>query len=124
MKDFIIAMDNYFTLPNVISTLRELGIGIVGTARFRRNWPPSKLKEIKQEAVNFNSFHYLWDEFGTLCARWMDNGLVFCVSTVHKVGPMVKRNRKRPRVTVKKQESCEQSMGQRSNKRHLHTFAH
>ena len=36
---------------------------------------------------------------GTMCARWMDNGLVFCVSTLHKVGNEIKRKRKRPRVT-------------------------
>ena len=40
------------------------------------------------------------DEFGTLIARWMDNGLVFCVSTIHKPGQIVKRRRKRPRVTA------------------------
>ena len=34
MKNFCIAIDNYFTLPGAISKLRELGIGIVGTARF------------------------------------------------------------------------------------------
>ena len=31
---FIVAMDNYFTLPQVISALRKKGIGVVGTSRF------------------------------------------------------------------------------------------
>ena len=33
MKNFCIAMDNYFTLPKLIKKLRDLGIGIVGTSR-------------------------------------------------------------------------------------------
>ena len=37
MDRFCIAMDNYFTLPKVIATLREKGIGVVGTARFKVN---------------------------------------------------------------------------------------
>ena len=41
MDKFCLAMDNYFTLPKVLKALREAGIGIVGTARFRgHGWPP------------------------------------------------------------------------------------
>ena len=39
------------------------------------------------------------DAHGTLTSRWMDNGLVFCVSTIHKPGEIIKRTRKRPRKT-------------------------
>ena len=46
------------------------------------------------------------DEHGTLLGRWIDNGLVFCVSTLHKPGKMIKRKRKRPRVA-------------KNNKRHV-----
>ena len=116
MKNFCIAMDNYFTLPGAISKLRELGIGIVGTARFRRNWPPTKLKEIKQENSNFNDFYYQYDEFGTLCARWMDNGLVFCVSTIHKVGGTVKTCRKRPHIMCKNSNHVKKVWGDDSKK--------
>ena len=35
--NYIIAMDNYFSLPKAISRLRELGIGMVGTSRFKSN---------------------------------------------------------------------------------------
>ena len=37
---FIIAMDNYFTRPKVIAALRDLGIGIVGTAKYQHGCPP------------------------------------------------------------------------------------
>ena len=85
-------MDNYFTFPKVIYALRQAGIGIVRTARFRRkSWPPKELRALTKEKANFNDFYYTVDEFGTMCARWMDNGLVFCVSTLHKIGNEIKR---------------------------------
>ena len=87
-------------LTKVIHPLRQAGIGIVGTARFRgKSWPPRELRALTKEKANFNDFFYTVDEFGTMCARWMDNGLVFCVSTLHKIGNEIKRKRKRPRVT-------------------------
>eukprot|EP00957_Ditylum_brightwellii_P000678 53432-Ditylum_brightwellii.AAC.1 len=36
MDKFCMAMDNYFTLPQVIKRLREKVIGVVGTARMRK----------------------------------------------------------------------------------------
>ena len=52
---------------------------------------------------------WIVDEHETLVARWMDNGLVFCVSTMPKVGAMIKRSQKRTRVT-------------KLNKRHVNTI--
>ena len=101
MRLFCLAMDNYFTMPKVISALRKKGIGVVGTSRFQVNWPPNVLKNIQQPDANFNDFYYCVDEYGTLIARWMDNGLVFVVSTLHHVGNIIKRARKRPRKTIK-----------------------
>ena len=40
--NFVIAMDNYFSLPRVIKALRDKGIGIVGTAKYQRAWPPTE----------------------------------------------------------------------------------
>ena len=100
MKKFVVAMDNYFTLPRVMKKLRELDVGVVGTARFKRSWPPKQLKELTIDQVNFNEFHYCIDEHGTLLGRWMDNSLVFCVSTVHKIGNVIKQMRKRPRLNT------------------------
>ena len=100
MSKFVIAMDNYFTLPNVMKKLREFDIGVVGTSHFKRNWPPKEMRNINVDEVNFNEFHYCYDEHGTLLGRWMDNSLVFCVSTVHRIGNVIKRMRKRPRYTT------------------------
>lgn len=98
-EKFVITMDNYFTFPKVIKALRDLDIGVLGTSRFRKTWPPRRLKNVNKEKANFNEFYWTIDEFGTLIARWMDNGMVFVVSTVHQVGKMIKRLRKRPRKT-------------------------
>ena len=100
MGTFCLAMDNYFTLPKVIAALREMGVGIVGTARYRsKAWPPNELKAISKESAKFNQFYWTIDEYGTLLARWMDNGMVFCCSTIHRAGNKIKRMRKRPRKT-------------------------
>ncbi len=95
---YCIAMDNYFTLPKIMPLLREKGIGVFGTSRFKKNWPPNNLREIEIGQANFNDFYHLTDQHGTLLARWMDNGLVYCVSTIHKPGQMVKKLRKKYRV--------------------------
>ena len=111
MTNFCLAMDNYFTLPKVIKSLREKGVGVVGNARFRRNWPPASLRKITLTDAKFNDFFYCVDEHGTLCARWMDNGLVFCVSTMHRVGKIVQRMRRRPRITVNNKAHLESVWG-------------
>mmetsp|Transcript_1985 Transcript_1985/g.2830 ORF Transcript_1985/g.2830 Transcript_1985/m.2830 type:complete len:213 (+) Transcript_1985:449-1087(+) len=70
LNKFCLAMDNYFTLPCVIKTLRNKEIGIVGTARYRgRSCPPQMLKDVSQDDANFNDFYWTVDEFGTLVAR-------------------------------------------------------
>ena len=48
MSTFCIAMDNYFTLPGVMKALRDKHIGVVGTARFKKSWPPKELKVIEK----------------------------------------------------------------------------
>ena len=41
MGTFYLAMYNYLTLPKVIVALREMGIGIVGTAMYQsKAWHP------------------------------------------------------------------------------------
>eukprot|EP00957_Ditylum_brightwellii_P096204 7328626-Ditylum_brightwellii.AAC.1 len=82
-------MDNYFTLPHVIKYLRKNGIGVVGTVRMRKGWPPPGLHNIQARNCDFNEFRYLIVEHGTLVAQWMDNGLVLLVSTIHHVGKHV-----------------------------------
>ena len=84
MKYFCLALDNYFTLPKAIFALREQNIGVIGTARRRRNWPPSEIASIEQNSATLNDFYYCVDQYGTLVVKWMDNGLVLLVSTLHK----------------------------------------
>eukprot|EP00957_Ditylum_brightwellii_P175492 13361515-Ditylum_brightwellii.AAC.1 len=93
-------MDNYFTLPRVIHALREMGVGVVGTSHFRKGWPPKNLCAITQQQAKFNNFYWCIDDYGMLLGRWLDNGMVFCVSTAPKVGGMVERAIRRPRITV------------------------
>ena len=85
----------WITLPRAINALREKGMGVVGTARFRLGWPPKKLRAVNQTEVIFNDFYFCYDKFGNLVSRWMDNVLAFCVSKIYKVGETVKRLRKK-----------------------------
>ena len=56
MDKFCIAMDNYFTLPKLIKKLRDLQIGVVGTSRFKKNWPPGILRNYdKKEPRRYES---------------------------------------------------------------------
>ena len=48
-QEFIIEMDNYFTLEKPIKCLRDWKIGFVGTARFRFNWPQKELKNLLED---------------------------------------------------------------------------
>eukprot|EP00957_Ditylum_brightwellii_P023672 1786355-Ditylum_brightwellii.AAC.1 len=66
MDKFCMAMDNYFTLPQVIKRLREKGIGVVGMAMMKKGWPPQALRKTKQNECIFNDFRYLVDDNGTL----------------------------------------------------------
>ena len=116
-NNFVITMDNYFTLPKVIKELRAQGIGVVGTAKYQRAWPPVKLKNIEDKSACFNQFFWTVDEHGTLVARWMDNGMVLCVSTVHSVGKMVEKNRRKPRKTLKNQTHVDAVWGSEGKKK-------
>jgi len=104
-------MDNYFTVPSVMKHLRDKGIGVVGTARARRGWPPSALQKVEQKNCDFNEFRYLIDDDGTLIAKWMDNGLVLLVSTLHAVGHSIKVDRRKPRMTLKNKKHVEAVWG-------------
>eukprot|EP00957_Ditylum_brightwellii_P048076 3650217-Ditylum_brightwellii.AAC.1 len=101
MEKFCLAMDNYFTVPSAMKYLRDKGIGVVGTARARRGWPPSALQKVEQKECDFDEFRYLIDNDGTLIAKWMVNGLVLLVSTLHAVGNSIKVNRRKPHTTLK-----------------------
>eukprot|EP00957_Ditylum_brightwellii_P053667 4066425-Ditylum_brightwellii.AAC.1 len=59
---FCLAMDNYFTLPQVVKHLKDNDIGIVGTTRMRKRWPPPAWQKIQQKDCNFNEIRYLIDD--------------------------------------------------------------
>eukprot|EP00957_Ditylum_brightwellii_P141086 10748815-Ditylum_brightwellii.AAC.1 len=77
MDKFCLAMDNYFTLPHLISCLRKNRIGIVGANYdMRKGWLPPALWKTQARDCDFNDFRYFVDENGALVAQWMDNELV------------------------------------------------
>ena len=114
--DFVIAMDNYFTRPKAIYELRKLNIGIVGTAQYQRAWPPEALKKVDDKKCDFNDFFWTVDDYGTLVARWMDNGMVFCTSTIHRPGKSVERCRRKPRKTKKNEKHVDKIWGKEGRK--------
>ena len=58
-------------------------IAVVGTARFRMGWPSGEIKEIKKDETMFNTCYHTIDKNGILLTRWMDNNLVFMVSSTY-----------------------------------------
>ena len=114
-QTFIVAMDNYFSLPKVIAKLREMGVGMVGTSRPKSNWPPKELKVIDSEKANFNEFYWLVDDYGTLVARWKDNGMVLCCSTIHSIGNTILRLRKKPRPTLTNKSHVKEVWGDKGS---------
>ena len=53
-------MDNYFTVPDSITGIRDEGIGMVGTDHSSRYWTPSSIRNIDYE--RFNTLYYLDDK--------------------------------------------------------------
>eukprot|EP00957_Ditylum_brightwellii_P184742 14070711-Ditylum_brightwellii.AAC.1 len=107
MSTFVIAMDNHFDLPMVFGSLCHKGIGVVETARYRgQNCPPKEFKNVSKEDASWNDFYWTVDEYKSLVGRWMDNGMVFIVSAIHKVGETIKRLRKYPQKIQQQSETC------------------
>eukprot|EP00957_Ditylum_brightwellii_P028888 2182393-Ditylum_brightwellii.AAC.1 len=91
--------------------LRDKGIGVEGTARAKRGWPPPALQKVQKKECDFNEFRYLIDDDSTLIVKWMDNGLVLLVSTLHVVGNSIKVNRRKPCITLKNKAHVEKVWG-------------
>ena len=94
-RNYVIAMDNYFTRPNVLTSLTEIGIGCVGTARYARGWPPMELKSIQDD--RFNTVYTIVDKGQFMICRWIDNNQVTMVTNVHTCDESITRTRRRPR---------------------------
>ena len=94
---YSVGMDNYFTFAKVLKSMRDVGVGCVGTARARRGWPPKEFKDITDD--RFNTWYLLKEEHQLTC-RWVDNNIVTMVSTVHNGYEKIKKTRRRPRPTA------------------------
>lgn len=90
-----LAMDNYFTQPAVIEMCRSKYVGVIGTARRQRNWPPREYKRIDDK--RFNTAYLMEDKRNFLMMRWVDNDVVDMVTTIHDGYSTVLKLRKRPR---------------------------
>jgi hypothetical protein len=95
---YVVGMDNYFTYAKIIKGMRDLGVGCIGTARYKRAWPPKEMRDIKDE--RFNTLYLMNDEKEFLIGRWIDNNVVTMVSSVHTGQETIQRERKKPRVTA------------------------
>ena len=82
-------MDNHFTLK-IMATLQQFIIEVVGTEIFCPWWPGKNAKKIGDRQINFNEIFWSVDSFGTLLLVWMDNAIVFLVTTVHYVMDVLK----------------------------------
>ena len=107
---FVITADNYFIYPKILKAFRDRGIGMFGTARAKRNWPPAELKEEKLSGL-FNHLYYSVDAFNNICCRWLDNSYVLMSSTVHRCVANVERKRRRPRENAKNKGHLEKVFG-------------
>ena len=94
-------MDNYFTQPVVVAMTRRLNVGLVGTARRQRGWPPQEYKDVVDWC--YNTLYKIPcekdDQKYMFLLRWIDNGVVYMVSTVHTGQETIVKRRRKPRET-------------------------
>ena len=78
-------MDYYFILSKVMTTLLELMIGFLGTARFSPGWPVHNIKEFDDTQINFDELFSSVDSLATLLLNVMENALFFLFTKFHYV---------------------------------------
>ena len=94
-QSYVLAMDNYLTVAGVIGDLHREKIGVVGTARARKGWPPREFKEVN--VMRFNTIHYLDDNNGDFRVFWwIHNNVVTMVSSIHDVKEYILQQRNKP----------------------------
>ena len=94
---YVVGMDNYFTLSCVIKAMIDARVACVGTARACRGWPPKDYRAIDDDW--FNTMYSLTDDLGFKIIRWVNKNIVTMVSTVHTGDEKIRRERWRPRPT-------------------------
>ena len=87
---------------------RSYGLGLVGTARRQRSWPPKVYKDVNDK--RFYTVYLLPEPKNFLLLRWVDSDVVDMVSTVHE-GNSYKAKEKTQREPAQ-QESSPECMGQ------------
>lgn len=86
---YVIHIDNLFTGMNLLSYLRHLGYGAVGTIRDNRiskSCPLTNKKDF-QKKKRGDSEHIIEKNDGILLVRWMDNSVVTIASTNDGIEP-------------------------------------
>ena len=82
IKHYVCAMDNYFTYDSAINKCVDAHVHVCGTAKAKRGWPPAVIKS--QNDGRFNSLHHITAKSGKYkIYRWVDNNVVYLVSTYH-----------------------------------------
>lgn len=108
--NYLLALDNYFTYDRAIDYCVDNGVHVVGTAKVKKGWPPAALTAIKEKRFNF--LHYVKSNSGKFnIFRWVDNGVVYMVSSCHNPKATVLVARKRPRVTQKNKVNVREVWG-------------
>ena len=106
---YVLGMDNFFTTTDVIKATRALNVGVVGTARKRRNWPPKEMGAIDDE--RFNTLYCLPSKDNYMIFGWVDNLVVLMVSTIHTGTEVVEKQRKRPRTNQQNKHRMQTAFG-------------
>jgi hypothetical protein len=98
----LLGMDNYFTQLVVVAMTSRLNVGLVTrTSRRQRGWPP---QEEYKDIVHwrYNTLYKIpceKDDQKYMLMRWIDNGVVDMVSTVHTGQETIVKRRRKPRET-------------------------
>jgi hypothetical protein len=76
-------MDNFFNQLVVVEAVQERNVGSIGTfRRHQQSWPPrDEYKRVVD--MKYNKVHLLDDKRNFLMMRWIDNGEVDMLTTVH-----------------------------------------
>ena len=66
-KQYVVVMDNYFTLTKTMIGTRKCGVAAMGTARGRSGWPPKEIGKRSIQDIRYNSLYYMNNKAGNYC---------------------------------------------------------
>ncbi|KAJ8349612.1 hypothetical protein SKAU_G00247420 [Synaphobranchus kaupii] len=78
-------MDNFYTSPALMVTLRQIGINACGTCRINRKKFPEEFKDVKtwERKTDRGDMRWCRVEDGILVIQWKDTRAVTCLSNFH-----------------------------------------